>query len=242
MFKGYKILCTICARGGSKGIPEKNKKIISGKELISYTIEVAKECNYIDDYIISTDDEDIMKIAYKYNIPVPFSRPKYLCKSNISRIYAVVHAVKWLEKNWGKNYDIIVDLSVTSPLRIVEDITNAIELLVNKKADNILSVSPAYRNPYYNMVEEINGKIKIVKKISKKIAKRQDAPVVYDMNDSINVWWKDVLLKHKSNLNENTKIYIMPRDRGIDIDDYFDFEIASLMLNLKMKIKDDLDA
>lgn len=239
MFRNYKILCTICARGGSKGIPGKNKKIISGKALIAYTIEVAKECNYIDNYIISTDDEDIIKIANIYNIPAPFKRPKYLCKSNISRIDAVAHAVKWVEKNWKKNYDIIVDLSVTSPLRIVKDIKNAIELLVNEKADNVFSVSPAYRNPYYNMVEDINGKVIKVKKLNEKITKRQDAPVVYDMNDSINVWWKDILLKDRANLNDNTKIYIMPRDRGIDIDDYFDFEIASLML--KLKIKDGLN-
>ena len=233
MFRNYKILCTICARGGSKGIPGKNKKIISGEPLIAYTIKVAKGCNYIDDYIISTDDEDIIKIANIYNIPVPFKRPKYLCKSNVSRIDAVVHAVKWVEKNWKKNYDIIVDLSVTSPLRIVKDIKNAIELLVNEKADNVFSVSPAYRNPYYNMVEDVNGKIRKVKKLNEKITKRQDAPVVYDMNDSINVWWKDILLKDKSNLNKNTKIYVMPRDRGIDIDDYFDLEIASLLLRFK---------
>ena len=233
MFKNYKILCTICARGGSKGIPAKNKKIISGEPLIVYTIEVAKGCNYIDDYIISTDDDDIIKIANTYNIPTPFKRPKYLCKSNVSRIDAVVHAVKWLEKNWGKNYDIIVDLSVTSPLRIVKDIISAIELLVNEKADNVFSVSPAYRNPYYNMVEDVNGKIRKVKKLNEKITKRQDAPVVYDMNDSINVWWKDILFKNRSNLNDNTKIYVMPRDRGIDIDDYFDLEIASLILRFK---------
>ena len=239
MFKNHKILCTICARGGSKGIPGKNKKIISGKALIAYTIEVAKECNYIDDYIISTDDEDIIKIANIYNIPAPFKRPKYLCKSNVSRIDAVVHAVKWVEKNWKKNYDIIVDLSVTSPLRIVKDIKSAIELLINGKADNVFSVSPAYRNPYYNMVEVVNGKIKKVKELNNKITKRQEAPIVYDMNDSINVWWKDILFKDISNFNDSTKIYIMPRDRGIDIDDYFDFKIASLML--KFKNKDDLN-
>jgi CMP-N-acetylneuraminic acid synthetase len=233
MFRNYKILCTICARGGSKGIPGKNKKIISGKALIAYTIEVAKECNYIDDYIISTDDEDIIKISNKYNIPTPFKRPKYLCKSNVSRIDAVIHAVKWVEKKWKKNYDIIIDLSVTSPLRIVKDIKSAIELLINEKADNVFSVSPAYRNPYYNMVEDINGEIRKVKKLNEKITKRQDAPIVYDMNDSINVWWKNLLFNNKSNFNDNTKIYVMPRDRGIDIDDYFDLEIASLMLRFK---------
>ena len=233
MFRNYKILCTICARGGSKGIPDKNKKIILGDPLIAYTIKVAKKCNYIDDYIISTDDEDIIKIANKYNIPTPFKRPKYLCKSNVSRIDAVVHAVKWVEKKWKKKYDIVVDLSATSPLRTVKDIKSAIELLINEKADNVFSVSPAYRNPYYNMVEDVNGKIRKVKELNYKVTKRQDAPVVYDMNDSINVWWKDILFKDRSNLNDNTKIYVMPRDRGIDIDDYFDLEIASLMLRFK---------
>ncbi len=239
MFRNYKILCTICARGSSKGIPKKNKKIILGEPLIAYTIKVAKECDYFDDYIISTDDEDIIKIANVYNIPAPFKRPKYLCKSNISRIEAVIHAVKWAEENWKKNYDIIVDLSVTSPLRIVKDIKNAIKLLVNEKADNIFSVSPAYRNPYYNMVEDVNGKIRRVRELKEKTTKRQNAPTVYDMNDSINVWWKNILFKNKSNFNDNTKIYVMPRDRGIDIDDYFDFKVASLML--KFKNKDDLN-
>jgi len=233
MFRNYKILCTICARGGSKGVPNKNKKIISGKPLIAYTIKVAKECKYIDDYIISTDDDDIIKIANTYNIPAPFKRPKYLSNSKVSRIDAVIHAVKWTEENWKKNYDIIVDLSATSPLRIVKDIKSAIELLVNEKADNVFSVCPAYRNPYYNMVEEVNGKIRRVKKLNDKITRRQDAPVVYDMNDSINVWWKDILFERRSNLNDNTKIYIMPRNRGIDIDDLFDLEIVSLMLRFK---------
>lgn len=235
MFRKYKILCTICARGGSKGIPGKNKKIILGEPLIAYTIKVAKECNYIDDYVISTDDEDIIKIANTYNIPAPFKRPNYLCKSNVSRIDAIIHAVKWVEKNWEKNYDIVVDLSVTSPLRIVKDIKGAIELLINKKADNVFSVSPANRSPYYNMIEDINGKIRKVKELNEKITKRQDAPIVYDMNDSINVWWKDILFENRSNFNNNTKIYVMPRDRGIDIDDYFDLEIASLILKFRNK-------
>jgi len=235
MFRKFKILCTICARSGSKGIPGKNKKIISGEPLIVYTFKVAQECIYIDDFIISTDDEDIIKIANIYNIPAPFKRPKYLCKDNISRIEAVIHAVNWAEENWGEKYDIVVDLSITSPFRIVKDIKGAIELLVNEKANNVFSVSPAYRNPYYNMVENVNGRIRRVKELNRKITKRQNAPIVYDMNDSINVWWKDILLKNRSNFNKNTKIYVMPRDRGIDIDDYFDLKIASLMLRFKNK-------
>ncbi|TES93610.1 MAG: methyltransferase domain-containing protein [Promethearchaeota archaeon] len=230
MYKNYNILCTICARSGSKGIRGKNKVIVAGKPLIAYTVETAKECNYFDDVIISTDDEDIMKITGDYGIPASFKRPVYLSKDNTPKIDVIRHAVEWAEDNWYKEYEIIVDLSVVSPLRTVEDIKNSIELLINKKADNVFSVSPAYRNPYYNMIEIVDGKIKIVKESPKKLIRRQDAPEVYDMNDSINIWWKNILFKKNTLFNDNTKIYIMPRHRGIDIDEYFDLLVVSLIL------------
>ena len=230
MYKGYKILCTICARGGSKGIPGKNKAIVAGKPLIAYTLEVAKECDYFDDIIVSTDDEKIMKIASDYGIPAPFKRPEHLSKDGTSKIDVIMHAVEWAENNWHKKYDIIVDLSVVSPLRTVEDIKNSIELLVNEKADNVFSVSPPYRNPYYNMVEIIDEKIKLVKDPPKKLTRRQAAPIVYDMNDSIYVWWKKILFEKDTTFNDNTRIYIMPRHRGIDIDEPFDLLVVSLIL------------
>ena len=230
MYKEHKILCTICARGGSKGIPGKNKVIVAGKPLIAYTLEVAKECDYFDDIIVSTDDEEIMKIATDYGIPAPFERPEYLSKDDTSKIDVIRHAVEWAENNWHKKYDIIIDLSVVSPLRTVEDIKNSIELLVNEIADNVFSVSPPYRNPYYNMVEIVNEKIKLVKVPPKELTRRQDAPVVYAMNDSINAWWKKILFEKDTTFNDNTKIYIMPRHRGIDIDEPFDLLVVSLIL------------
>jgi len=111
-----------------------------------------------------------------------------------------------------------------------EDIKNSIELLIIEKADNVFSVSPPYRNPYYNMVEIIDGNIKLVKDPPKKITRRQDAPIVYDMNDSIYVWWKKILFEKDTTFNDNTKIYIMPRHRGIDIDETFDLLVVSSML------------
>ena len=233
MYKNNKILCTTCARGGSKGIPRKNIAIVAGKPLIAYTLEVAKECDYFDDIIVSTDDEEIMKIASDYDIHAPFKRPDYLSKDVASKIGVIRHAVKWVENNWHKKYDIVVDLSVVSPLRRVEDIKNSIELLVNGNADNVFSVSPSYRNPYYNMVEIVDGKIKLVKDPSKKLTRRQDAPVVYDMNDSIYVWWEKTLFEKDTLFNDNTRIYVMPRHRGIDIDEPFDLLVASLILSEK---------
>ena len=237
MYKNYKILCTICARGGSKGIPGKNKAIVAGRPLIAYTLEAAKECDYFDDIIVSTDDEEIMKIASDYGIPAPFKRPEHLSKDDTSKIDVIRHAVEWAENNWHEKYDIIIDLSVVSPLRTVEDIKNSIGLLINEKADNVFSVSPPYRNPYYNMIEIVDEKIKLVKAPPKKITGRQDAPVVYDMNDSINVWWKKILFEKDTTFNDNTKIYIMPRHRGIDIDEPFDLLVVSLILENLDKIR-----
>ncbi len=237
MYKGYKILCIICARGGSKGIPGKNKAIVAGKPLIAYTVRSAKECDYFDGIIVSTDDKEIMKIASDYGISAPFKRPEHLSKDDASKIDVIRHAVEWAENNWHKKYDIIVDLSVVSPLRTFEDIKNSIGLLVNKNADNLFSVSPPYRNPYYNMIELFDVKIKLIKHPPKKLTRRQDAPVVYDMNDSIYVWWKKILFEKDTIFNGNTKIYIMPRHRGIDIDEPFDLLVVSWILENLEKLK-----
>ncbi len=237
MYKNYKILCTICARGGSKGIPNKNRVLVKGKPLIAYTFETAKECDYLDDIIVSTDDDEIINIASDFNVSAPFKRPEYLAEGSVPRKEVVKHAVSWAEDNWIKKYDIVVDLSATSPLRTIEDIKNSIELLIHEKADNVFSVSPAYRNPYYNMIDIVDGRVKLIKETPESITSRQSAPVVYDMNDSINVWWKKTLFEKGSLFNENTKIYIMPRARGIDIDEPFDLLIFSLLLENSDKIK-----
>lgn len=230
MYKEYTILCTVCARGGSKGIAGKNKAIVAGKPLIAYTLEVARECDYFDDIIVSTDDKEIMKICADYNISAPFKRPDHLSKDDSTKVDVIKHATDWAELNWQTKYDIVVDLSVVSPLRTIEDIKNSVELLISENAENIFSVSPPYRNPYYNMVENVDGKIKLVREPLNKLSMRQNAPVVYDMNDSIYVWWKKSLFENNSIFNDTTKVYVMPRHRGVDIDDPFDLLVVSLML------------
>ena len=176
MYKNKRILCTICARGGSKRLPGKNKKMIAGKPLIAHTIETAKKCNYIDDIIVSTEDVELMKIASEYGAPPPFKRPKYLATDDVSRVEVIKHALSWAEQNLGAEYDIIVDLSVVSPLRSVEDIETSIALLVDENADNVFSVSPPYRNPYFNVVEITDGRVKLVKEPPERLRVGQDAP------------------------------------------------------------------
>lgn len=229
MYNGKVVLCIIPARGGSKGLPGKNIKKLSGKPLITYSIEQARDSKYIDRVIVSTDSREIADISEKYGAEVPFMRPKKYAEDNSSIFDVLLHAMDRLEKKEKYSFDILVLLHVTAPLRNSEDIDNCIELLVKKDADNIFSVTPANRNPYFNMVEvSKDGKVRLIKKGS--FATRQSAPEVFDMNASIYVWWKDILKKKKRTLLENSHIYIMPKERSVDIDDAIDFKIAETLL------------
>ena len=229
MYKDNEILCIIPARGGSRGLPGKNIKNLLGKPLIAYSIEQAKKSKYIDRIIVSTEDEQISETARAYDAEVPFKRPVDLARDDSSTIDVLLHAMKWMEDTAHYRFDIVVLLHVTTPLRNPEDIDKSIELLVNEDAQNVFSVTEAYRNPYFNMVE-ITGenRVKLVKEGD--FVTRQSAPRVFDMNSSVYVWWKDVLEEKKGLFLEKTRIYVMPRERSIDIDGPLDFRIAEMLL------------
>jgi len=234
MYKGKKILCVIPARGGSKELPGKNIKKLLGKPLIAYSIEQAKNSKYIDRVIVSTDSHKIANISKKYHAELPFIRPRKLAGDNSSTIDVLLHAVDLMEKNKNCYFGILVLLHATSPLRTVEDIDRCIELLFKKKADNVISVTESHRNPYFNMIEISNvKKIKLVKRSN--FVTRQSAPRTYDINASIYVWKMDIFKKIKKILLKNTQIYIMPKERSIDIDDNLDFRIAEMTLKDRNK-------
>lgn len=228
MYKDHTVVCVVPARGGSKGLPGKNIKNFCGKPLIAYTIEQAKRSKYIDRIIVSTEDEEISQLSLRYGAEVPFRRPMQLAEDNIATIDVLMHTINWLENIDKCLFDILVLLHVTTPLRSVEDIDKSIALLVEEKADNIFSVAEAHRNPYFNMVE-INkrGYATLVKQ--GRFTTRQSAPLVYDMNSSIYVWWKELLKEKKKIFLDKTKIYLMPKERSIDIDDDLDFKIAEFL-------------
>jgi len=230
MYKGHKIVCIIPARGGSKGLVRKNVLQVCGKPLIAHTIEQGLASDYIDRVVVSTDNDEIAGISKSYGADIPFTRPKELAQDNTSSPAVVLHGVNWLE-NEGYDFDIVVMLLATSPLREVGDIDNCIAKLVDENAENIFSVTPANRNPYFNMVELVGEKVVQVK--AGDYSSRQIAPDVYDLNASVYVWWKDVLKKTPSVYLENSKIYIMPRERSIDIDDEIDFELVKLLMGKK---------
>lgn len=228
MINKHKIICIIPARGGSKGLPRKNIKKLAGKPLIAHTIEQALGSDYIDRVIVSTENRQIADISKKYGAEVPFIRPKYLVGDNVATIDVLLHSIDWLETKEKYNFDIIVLLHATAPLRKICDIDYCIKMLIEKKADNIFSVTESHRNPYFNMVEiRKGGGVNLSKKGS--FSSRQSAPKVYDMNASIYVWWKDILKNKKKIFLKNSRIYIMPKDRSIDIDDALDFRIAEFL-------------
>ncbi|MFX1483471.1 MAG: cytidylyltransferase domain-containing protein [Promethearchaeota archaeon] len=152
-----RILGTICARGGSKGVKNKNIRELDGKPLIYYTINTLREWGKADRIVCSTDSPEIAKLANKYGAETPFLRPKDLASDTAPKIPVIKHALHYCENEEGVNYDVVVDLDPTSPIRTTSDIDGALQNFIDKKADVLYSVTEAKKNPYFNMVELDEG-------------------------------------------------------------------------------------
>ncbi len=231
------ILATICCRGGSKGVPGKNIKLLNGKPLIAYTIESALKSALINDLIVSTDDEQIAEIARAYGAKVPFMRPEELATDTSSKWPVFIHAVAFYEKNNQVNVDYLVDLDVTVPLKTSEDIDQAIQLaLANKDTDVVITGYEPERNPYFNMMEiDAEGFAHIVKKTEKPIVRRQDAPLVYSLTPATYVIKKTALYEFEHWSKAKCRISPMPRERAVDIDTAFDFKMVEFIMNNENK-------
>ena len=229
------LLITICARGGSKGIPRKNIKTINGISLIAYTIKLAKkiEQKYNAIITLSTDDVEIKKIAETFGVSSTYERPSFLATDSAGKIETVNHVLLYEEKLVNKKFDFILDLDVTSPLRTIEDIENALNLLLNKPdAKNLFSVNPAARNPYFNMVEKNSEGFYTLIKTSPDggVMTRQSAPKVYDLNASF-YWYKRSFfeLGEKSAITDKSLIYEM-NHICFDLDHPIDFLFMEYLL------------
>ena len=224
-------LCTIAMRGGSKGVPNKNLKNMNGKPLMYYTIKQAINCNLFDSVVISTDSKEIFSSAKSFGADAWFIRPPELATDEAAKVPVIRHALIEAEKYYGKKFDLIIDLDATSPLRDIIDIQNAYKQFVNEDADILITACPSRKNPYFNMVENIDGKIKLVKKMEKSPARRQDAPQTFDMNASIYIWKRNILLKCDSLFTHKTSLYIMPEERSIDIDNKIDWKFVEYYMS-----------
>ena len=233
-----KPICIIPARGGSKGVPKKNIRKIGGKPLIAYTIKSALKSKIFSHVFVCTEGPGIARISKNFGAEVPFLRPKKLATNKSSKVAAIKHAFIEAEKFYNKKFEIIIDLDVTSPLREVKDIINSYELFLRKKADVLITGSKSRHNPYFNIIEIINGKVRKVKNIKKNFFRRQEAPKTYDMNASIYIWNRKTLLKSISSAIEKGAkwkiiFYEMSTSRSIDIDSKIDFQLVKLYLKRK---------
>lgn len=234
MYRGKNILGLIPARGGSKGLPRKNIKPLSGKPIIAWTIEQALASRYLDRLIVSTDDEEIAEVSRKYGAEIPFMRPKELAEDNAKGIDVVLHAIDWLMKNdRRKQYDLIMLLQPTSPLRKFDDIDKAIELLFFKKAKAIVSVCKVDHHPLWANTLPEDGCMKdfIRKEIMNE--NRQKLPIFYRLNGAIYIAHCDYLKKQKSFFGKETFAYIMPKERSIDVDNELDLKLIENMFIIK---------
>ena len=229
------IVCVISARGGSKGLPNKNIKNLLGKPMIAWSIEQALSCSYIKKVIVSTDSEEIASQAVKYGAEVPFFRPKELSSNHAGKWIVWKHALENIEKIYQEEVSIYVDLDCTSPLRDVEDIYRAIDQYKSSKVDAVFTICEARKNPYFNMVEELDGNLVISKKLAKEIIRRQDAPKVFETVASIYVLSPNYLRIGNGLLSGNTEGYLIDHEKSIDVDDKFDFEMVEFLMKRKYK-------
>jgi CMP-N-acetylneuraminic acid synthetase len=222
-------VCTICARGGSQGVPGKNIRLLAGRPLIVHTIELALAQERIDSVHVSTDSPEIARIAREAGADVPFLRPPELATASAGKLSAIIHLIEYLEAN-GAAISTIVDLDPTSPLRSAEDIDACLDLVERRDAAAVITGYPAPKNPYFNMVElDADGIARLCKRVDAgAVLSRQAAPPVYAMNASIYVWRRDALKKDL--WSSEPRLHIMPHERSVDIDSEMDFKLVELLM------------
>jgi len=217
-------IATVCARGGSKGLPRKNVRAFAGMPLIAHTLRQALACPLIDAVVVSTDDDEIASVALAHGAQVPYRRPAELATDSAAKIPAIEHLVRHLEAG-GLRIGTVVDLQPTSPLRSAGDLLEALALATD--AELVVSVTEPSHNPYYSLVErQPDGSLQLSKTAIH--VRRQDAPVVWGLNGAIYVWQRAALARAAEQGFWSVRMVpsVMPRHRSVDIDDTLDFEMA----------------
>lgn len=220
------VLAIIPARSGSKGLKDKNIKKLNGKPLLAYTIEAAIKSNVFNEIIVSTDSEVYANIAREFGAHVPFLRSSALADDNASTNDVITEVLGWANERRFKQFML---LQPTSPLRTASDIENALNLFEEKKANAVVSLCEVDHSPLYTGLVPDN--LRIDNFLSKDISyRRQDLPKYYRLNGAIYLSEVDYFLRYKNFYEEKCFAYIMDKRRSIDIDDEFDFELASFLL------------
>ena len=236
MYKGKRILAIIPARGGSKGIKNKNIRLLNNKPLITYSIDAAKSCPYIDYVLVSTDSEKIADISKTAGASVPFIRPEYLASDNAKTIDVLIHAIEVL-KSMNMTFDYVVLLQPTQPLRLKKHLDEAIEQIVDFGCNSLVSVCEVSENPILMRTIDESGKLSRILSFNSTI-RRQDFPKFYKVNGSIYINKIDKKFNKNTSLNDNEYAYLMPKDYSIDIDEEQDFLLAEKIIKTNEYMRD----
>ena len=216
----------VFARGGSKGLPRKNVLKLAEKPLLAHSIDSAKQVQRVERIFVSTEDPEIKQIAEQYGAEV-IDRPPELAEDKAAELDAWRHAVSYL-RDKGEVFDVLLSLPATSPLRSVEDIDRCLDAL-DGDTDVVLTVTPASRSPYFNMVSRLaDGACQILSP-SSGYTRRQDVPEAYDITTVAYAVKTEFLQNSTHLLDGKTKSVVIPKERAIDIDDYWDFKFAELI-------------
>lgn len=233
MFKNHKILCLINARGGSKGVPGKNIRPMRGKPLIGYSIECAKKSGMIDHIIVSTDDRAIADVATSFGADVPFLRPAELATDKAKQIDAMIHAVGFLEGQ-GDRFDYICILQPTCPLRAVDDVDGALELLISSSADSVITVTDVGgRHPRTLYTKDSGQRLAPYLQSDAAGVLRQDFEDLYWRTGAVYAMKRDVLMNQRSLYGTDIRGYVMPEERCFNIDSPFDWDLCEAYMAFK---------
>lgn len=228
------ILGLIPARGGSKGIPNKNIRKLCGIPLISYSINAAKKSKLISRIHVSTDDPKIASVAKKQGISVPFMRPKSISKDSSSNIEVIKHSLSQLKNKENFVPDIIVYLQPTSPLRTSAMIDQSIKMLKNSNASSVLGVKKVKNHPY-SMFWKKQKFLKPFNQNYLKYLRRQDSPTLFYPTGSIYTFWRKTVEKTNSHYGPRILPYVLPEESSIDIDTKYDLSLAEFILKNSFK-------
>lgn len=226
MIDGKQVLGIIPARGGSKGLPRKNILPLAGKPLIAWTIEAGLASRYIDRLIVSTDDEEIARVARTWGAEVPFMRPAELAQDHTGTIEVVRHVLRLLP-----GYDVVVVLQPTSPLRRAEDIDGCLEMMVKRRADTCVSLTESACVPEWMYRFDEHGRLRPVLDHGTKVIRRQDSGKTYILNGAVYAGLRQAFLARETLVDrEDTVGYVMPRECSIDVDELLDLKICEWLI------------
>ncbi len=226
-----KVVAFIFARGGSKGLPGKNIRLLGGKPLIAWSIEHAFSVKRIERVIVSTDSEEIAAVARQYGAEVPFMRPAELARDDSPEWLAWRHALNYLRESTGVLPEVMVSVPTTGPLRLPIDIENCLDEYEKGDVDMVITITDAHRSPYFNMVKtNPDGTVGLVNPPQSAIPRRQDAPIVYDMATVCYVANPKFVMTNNTTFEGRVKAVRIPTERAIDIDTLLDFQMAEHFL------------